>query len=117
MTDQPAEEENKDILARFRENLKEEIPRFPFILGIVLIALFFISASLFPQISQKLGQLAVKKQGQQSYAQEEQSPKPQVTEFVSNEILIKVKKDARGKVREGKGPLETGIASLDKLNR
>src|SRR3989338_5373644 len=47
------------------------------------------------------------KEGQQNVTKE--------TEFFSNEVLIRVKKEARGKVREGK-PLETGIASLDKLN-
>ena len=36
--------------------------------------------------------------------------------FLSNELLVKVKKEARGKVKEG-NPADTGIASLNNINK
>src|SRR3989344_1634859 len=118
MPDLPAEEEkeDKDFLARFKENFKEENPQLPLTLGIILIVVFLIAASLAPQISQKLGQLSQKKQGQVSFAKEEEPPKPSETEFISNELLIKIKKEVKNKVKEGNAQ-DTGVTSLNKLNK
>src|SRR3989344_4656639 len=90
MPDLPAEEEkeDKDFLARFKENFKEENPQLPLTLGIILIVVFLIAASLAPQISQKLGQLSQKKQGQVSFAKETASAEGK---YVRDELLIKFK--------------------------
>ena len=38
-------------------------------------------------------------------------------EFSSNEILIKVKENAKSKIKQNNNPLDTGIAALDDLNK
>jgi len=39
------------------------------------------------------------------------------TEYVSNEILIKVKDNVKNKIKQNNNPFDTGIASLDDLNK
>ena len=84
-------------------------------IGLGAIVIFLLIASLAPQIGEKLGLLFERKGQQQSYAQEVARTSSNEIEYVSNEILIKVKKDK--KVKDNTRPDDTGVGSLDKINK
>ena len=57
------------FLGRFKQHYKDQKSHnFPFVLGLVLISAFLVSASLAPTISKNLGKLSQKKQGQEAHA-------------------------------------------------
>jgi len=120
MPEQPEMPNNYDVfgLAKKAANqIHKSNDKFPIYFGLGVIVLFLLTASLAPSISKKLGELARGKQGQQSFAQEEEKVLKNDPEasFVSNELLIKVKKNSKGKLKEGNA-INTGISSLDKIN-
>src|SRR3990170_5355326 len=104
------------VYHNIRKNLKGH-PHADFIeiyLGLSVIIFFLLFASLAPYIGEKLGLISQRKEGQQSFAQEP-TPTAAEAEYISNEILIKVKADK--KVKDDPKPNDTGIESLDKLNK
>src|SRR3990170_5918465 len=105
------------VYHNIRKNL-EGHPHADFIeiyLGLGAIVFFLLFASLAPYIGEKLGLFSLRKEGQQSFAQEAVLKPQQEIEYVSNEILVKVKKDKE--VKDDPKPHDTGLGSLDKINR
>ena len=79
------------------------------ILAAAGIIIYFLISSTFPFKDQLFSLLYSKPS---SRAQEEAGK--MTSQFLSNELLVKVKKEARGKVKEG-NPEDTGLASLNKI--
>lgn len=71
MPAQSAKEEDKvsSFVERFKENLKAESPQTPMLFGLVLIAVFLLTASLAPSIGTKFGLVSLKKSLQNIFAQ------------------------------------------------
>src|SRR3990167_5402736 len=86
-------------------------------IGLASLIIFFFVISLSPTIGKKFGLIGERKGEQESFAQAgDVFLSKDDVKYFSNEILIKVKKEAKGKIREGK-PDDTGIDSLNKLDR
>jgi len=109
MQKQPAEPETgnfwespiEPVYHNIRKNLKDH-PHADFLevyIGLGAILFFLLLASMAPYIG----------------ADQDMETKKTQIEYVSNEILIKVKKDK--KIKDNARPDDTGLASLDKINK
>lgn len=78
------------------------------------LILFLLLVSLAPYLGERLGFLS-RQEKPKSFAQET-STEAQV-EYVSNEILVKIKSPEYNKVKKDPKSQDTGISSLDKLNK
>jgi subtilisin family serine protease len=75
------------------------------------IATILFVALATPFIVNNLLETRQRAQEPQSAIGQEKDP-----QFISNELLVKIKKETKGRVKEGK-PDDTGIPSLDNINR
>src|SRR3990170_6507220 len=93
------------VYHNIRKNLKGH-PHADFIevyIGLSVIIFFLLFASLAPYIGEKLGLFSLRKDKQQSFAQET-TPSAGEVEYISNEILVKVKAGESGKIKDNSKP-------------
>lgn len=81
------------------------------VVGLLIFVLVLVSIPVTVALVKQNQEL--RKKAAEEKKEEVVSPK---TEFVSNQLLVKFKKEARGKVKEG-NPQDTGLSSIDKIHK
>lgn len=102
-----------DLFRQYRQSINPPYASKDFLIfGITIFILLVVPLTVI--ITLQVRDIRKKAAGPAEQVVEQQKS---IAEFVSNEILIKVKKPALGKIKTKPKPTDIGIASLNKLNK